>query len=257
MQGVEYRLQAFIKSSDQRSLIVDASAGLSLGALPGLENFTPAVRRIMPQVDGVVCSPGQINKFAGTTKEDAGLLVRVDWHNTLRSGEFVLPVIKPQRVPVLTAQDALDLGAVGMVMTFLLGYEEELEAACLHATVNLALDGKSLGMPLIVEVQASGPRVSLPGKAVELGVSYALEGGADVIVVPYPGRRSLETIGQFASVPWLLKPTSLDSALPELKEAISLGAQGLWIDFTLFAQPDPSGLLQSFYRNLHLISEPS
>ena len=39
--------------------------------------------------------------------------------------------------------------------------EEEIEAACLKATVTLGLAGKDLGLPLVVEVQASGPRVSM------------------------------------------------------------------------------------------------
>ena len=246
MHGIEYRLQTFIKSSDRNNLIVDASAGLILGVLPGLEDFPQVIHKIMPYVEGVVCSPGQIRKIDGMTKEDAGLLVRVDWHNTLRKAEFVIPVNKPQRVPILSAQEALDLGAEGMVMTFLLGYEEELEASCLHAAVNLALDGKVLGIPLVVEVQASGPRVSQPGKAVELGVSYALEAGADVIIVPYPGSKSLETIGQFVSVPWLLKPTGLDHADPEIKEALNQGARGLWLDHRLFGQSNPIHVIQSF-----------
>ena len=87
----------------------------------------------------------------------------------------------------LSAQDTLDLGATAMVASFLLGYEEDVEAACLRHTVQWALDGTSIGLPLIVEVRATGPRVSILHKAVELGVSYALEGGADVIVVPQPG----------------------------------------------------------------------
>ena len=204
------------------------------------------MRPILPQVDGVVCSPGQIKKLVGLTKVDAGLLVRADWHNTLRGEAFVLPMSKAQRTTVLGAGEALDLGAAGMVMTFLLGYEEALEADCLQTAVSLALDGKALGIPLVVEVQTSGPRVSQPGKAVELGVSYVLEAGADVIVVPYPGSASLETIGQFVSVPWLLNPTNLENASRELSEALSRGARGLWCDHTLFAQADPVNFLRSF-----------
>ena len=246
MNGIQYRLNEFLSKQAGSSLLVDASAGLVLGALAGLEIFVKGVRPILPLVNGIVCSPGQLSRLDHLQKSDAGLLVRMDWNNTLRSTDFVIPAALTQRVQILTAQDAVDLGAVGMVNTFLLGYEEEIEAACLKSTVQLALAGKALGIPLVVEVQTTGDRVSLPGKAIELGASYALEGGADVIVLPYPGPKSLAMIGQFVSVPWLLKPTRLSQAERELQEALDQGAAGLWLDHALFEASNPSALLQSY-----------
>jgi len=251
MIGIEYRLKTFISPKDGRCLLVDTSAGLSLGVLPGLENYPSAVRAILPQANGVVCSPGQIGRLGPLQKTDAALLVRMDWNNTLRKSDFVLPSAHPQRLPILTTQDALDLGAEAMISTFLLGFEEEVEAACLRSTVELALEGKRLGLPLVIEIQTTGSRVSLPGKAVELGASYALEGGADVIVVPYPGKSSLKTISQFVSVPWLLCPSSLQNARVELEEALGIGATGLWLGHAIFAEHNLPGLLDEFNRLLH------
>lgn len=251
MNGIEYRLQAFIRPSDRRCLMVDTSAGLSLGALPGLEEYLPSVHPILGKADGVVCSPGQIGKLTGLSKTEAGLLVRMDWHNTLRGQDFVLPAVQPLRVPILSVEDAISLGSVGMVTTFLLGYEEALEAECLRTAVQYALEGKRAGLPLVVEVQPSGPRVSIPDKAVELGASYALEGGADVIALPYPGTKSLKTIAGFVSVPWLIKPTSSDTALAELQEALDLGAAGLWLDHMIFDPGAPTNLIDEARGILH------
>jgi DhnA family fructose-bisphosphate aldolase class Ia len=144
------------------------------------------------------------------------------------------------------------MGAVGMVISFLLGYEEAIEAACLKAAVQLSLAGKDLGLPLVVEVRPSGPRVSLPAKAIELGASYALESGADVIIVPYPGLDSLKTISVMLSVPWLLKPTSVDKAASEWEEGINLGATGLWLDH---AWLEPASPLKQFSDRLHQLPE--
>jgi DhnA family fructose-bisphosphate aldolase class Ia len=251
MNGIEHRMQSFIRPSDQRCLMVDTSAGLSLGTLIGLEDFQAAVRPVLPLVDGVVCSPGQIGKLTNLKKEEAALLVRMDWNNTLRGSDFVLPAANARRVPLLTPQNAMYLGAAGMVNTFLLGYDEEIEASCLRTTVQLALEGKTLGLPLVVEVQATGPGVSIPGKAVELGASYALESGADLIVVPYPGSDSLKTISAFVSVPWLLYPTTLETALLELEQALGLGAAGLWVDYSIFQEPDPPAVLAELSRLVH------
>ena len=253
MNGIVFRMNEFIAQSDQRSLIIDTSAGIALGALPGLEDFNQAVRPLLPLADGVVCSPGQMRRLTAATRQDAGLLMRMDWSNTLRGADFVLPPEHARQFQIFSAQDALDFGATGMVLSFLLGYEEEIEAACLKATVTLSLTGKDLGLPLVVEVKPSGPRVSLPNKAVELGASYALEGGADVIVVPYAGAASLKTIGEMVSVPWLIKPGRWEQAAEQMDEAIQYGAAGVWLDHTLFAQSDPAGRLTGLRNRLHAV----
>jgi DhnA family fructose-bisphosphate aldolase class Ia len=230
MNNLDYRLKEFLPDAGRHALLLDASAGLSLGALPGLEDFSTDLQPILRHLDGLVCSPGYLRRLGKRTRTDAALLARMDWTNTLRSAAFPLPPETATRVSLLEAVDALELGASGMVLSFLLGYEEALEAACLKATVQLALAGKDMDLPLLVEVCPSGPRVSLHGKAVELGASYALESGADVVIVPHPGTDSLKTIAAMLSVPWLLKPSSAGSSADEWKIALGLGACGLWLD---------------------------
>jgi DhnA family fructose-bisphosphate aldolase class Ia len=248
---MEYRLREFIRPVDQRCLMLDTSAGLALGALPGLDDFAEGVRPVMAAVDGLVCSPGQLRRISSLARGDAGLLVRADWTNTLRGSDFVLPPTAARWQPILSAPEALDLGAVGMVSTFLLGYEEEVEAECLRATVQWSVKGRSIGIPLVVEVRADGPRVSLAGKAVELGASYALESGAEVVVVPYPGPKSLETIAAFVSVPWLVKPDSLEEAPVVLDEVVRLGGAGLWLDHRMVASRERAVLVGELWRRLH------
>lgn len=190
-------------------------------------------------------------RLRNRSHRDAALLVRADWSNALRGPDFVLPPATPRRLPILTPRDALNLGAAAMVATFWLGYDEELEAACVLSTVQWALEGKAIGLPLAVEVNATGPRVSVPDKAIELGASYALEAGADVIAISYPGRKSLETIAAFVSVPWLVKPTSLQAAPSELDEALALGGSGAWLDHAVFGAPDPAAGLAQFATRVH------
>ncbi len=249
--SILYRLREFIRPADRRGIVVDTSAGLSLGTLPGLEDYGQAVRPALSLVDGVVCSPGQLRRLGGRTRKEAALLVRMEWTNTLRGADFVLPPTTTQRVPLLTPQDALDLGAVAMVTSFLLGYEEEIEAACLRQTVQWAIEGRTRGLPLVVEVRATGPRVAWPDKAIELGASYALEAGAEVIVLPCPSLESLDTLARFVSVPWLIKPSRLDRAGEELAQALARGAAGVWLDQTVWAQPDPIEILKGLAAQVH------
>jgi DhnA family fructose-bisphosphate aldolase class Ia len=245
-------MQELLNPEDGRGLIIDTSSGLSLGALPGLEHFTEAVQPVLQLADGIVVSPGQARRLPDRTRSEAALLVRGDWTNALRSQDFVLAPETTSRVSLLDPGDALDLGASALVIYFLLGYEEQIEADCLRTTVQQAFRGGQVGLPLIVDVRPTGPRVVLRPKAIELGVSYALEGGADGVVVPWPGHGSFEVIQSMAvGSPVWVKSTSFETAESELDDAIQLGAAGPWLDEGLFARTDPVATLETLRARVH------
>jgi DhnA family fructose-bisphosphate aldolase class Ia len=147
MNNKQYRMNELLDPANGRSLVFDTSNGLVFGALPGLEHFEETIRPLLRLLDGIVTSPGQARKLGSRTSQDAALLVRADWSNALRGEAFVLPPETIQYVPVLNAAEALDLGANALVMRFILGHEEEIEARCMQRLVNLALEGLNLGMP--------------------------------------------------------------------------------------------------------------
>ena len=79
-------------------------------------------------------------------------------------------------------------------------------------------------MPLIVDVQPIGPRVVLMNKAIELGVSYALEGGADGIMIPWPGYNPSRPSRRCAAAcRYGSNPKDLELDDPELVEAMDAG----------------------------------
>jgi DhnA family fructose-bisphosphate aldolase class Ia len=252
MKHKDYRLKELYDPGDGRSLVVDTSKGLSLGALPGLEHFGAAVKQILPFVDAIVTSPGQSRNLGTRTKDEAALIVRADWTNAIRGRDFVLPPEKIEYLPLLGPKEALDLGANALVTYFILGHEEDIETQCMKRVVNLVLDGLAPGMPVIVDVQPIGPRVVLRNKAIELGVSYALEGGADGIVIPWPGRQSFETIQAMChGLPVWVRPTSLNLDAPELEEMLELGGLGFWLDEQVFAVDDPKPIVRSMHSLVH------
>lgn len=257
MDSKLYRLREFVSPRDSRSLVVDLSAGLALGPLPGFERFPEAVAPLLPRVDGVVCSPGQAGRLHGRSREDAALLVRGSWTNALRGSDFVLPPETVRYIPIVDAQGALDLGASGLVIDFLLGYEEEIEGACLRTTVQLALEGARLALPLLVQVRPSGPRVALRDRAIALGVSYALEGGADGVALPWPGPGTFRDIVQMAGDrPLWIVPSSTERAEAEVEEATALGAIGVWLDPVYLGSQDLATLVSRFGPWLHGAAEP-
>ncbi len=252
MNHKQYRLKELFNPDDGRSLVIDTTNGLSMGALPGLEHFGSAVNRILPYIEVIVTSPGQSRTLGTRTKDEAALIVRADWTNAIRGEDFVLPPEKIEYLPLLGPKEALDLGANALVMYFILGHEEDIETECMNRVVNLVLEGLTPGMPVIVDVQPIGPRVVLRNKAIELGVSYALEGGADGIVIPWPGKPSFQTIQAMChGLPVWVRPSTLDLDAPELGEMLELGAQGLWLNEQVFALDNPEALVRSMRSLVH------
>ncbi len=252
MESKTYRIREFIDPRDNHSLVVDTSRGLIFGVLPGLEKFVEALAPVLPVADGVVASPGQSRRLQGRTHRDAALLVRASWTNALRDEDFVLPPEATEYLPMINPDDGLDLGASAMVIDFLLGFSEEIDAKCVEFTVQMALMGNTVGMPLLVDVQAIGPRVVLHNKAIELGVSYALEGGADGVVVTWPGGDSFMNIQKMAAgVPVWVRPARLMPEDVQLTEALELGAAGFWLDEWIFNTGNPLGLMQAYQARLH------
>src|SRR6266496_2079389 len=125
------RLKKLLHGLEHPALWLDISGGLSLGPLPGLEEFSKAMPRILPSLAGMICSPGQFRRLNTIANSDAALLVRMDWTNILRDASFPLPLLTPKHHSILEPQDALALGASGMVVNLLLGYGEAIEAHCL------------------------------------------------------------------------------------------------------------------------------
>ena len=252
MESKLYRIREFVNPADDHSLVLDTSKGLSLGVLPGLERFAEAIQPVLPLLDGLVTSPGQVRRITDRTRSDAGLLVRADWTNALRDENFVLPPEKIHYMLLIDPAGAQDLGSSAMVAYFLLGFEEGIESRCMLNTVQLAFEGSQVGLPLIIDLQPIGSRIVLRSKAIELGVSYALEGGADGIAIPWPGEESFRTILTMAAeVPVWVKPDSLDPESADITTALELGAVGIWLDERIFSAPDPAKSIRSFSDLVH------
>jgi DhnA family fructose-bisphosphate aldolase class Ia len=238
----------FLHKLEHPTLFLDTSGGISLGPLPGLEEFKKTIPAILPSVDGLICSAGLLHRLTDIEGLDATLLVRMDWTNTLRDSSFPLPPLTPKHLAILEPKDALALEANGMVLDLLLGYEDAIEAHCLKVAVQLALAGRELGLPLIVEVRPNGPHIAMFSKAVELGAALAQECGADGIVLPYPGMDSLKNIATMVAVPWFLKPHTVTTITMEWEESCDLGSAGLWLDHIWLAT---NTRLDELARHLH------
>jgi DhnA family fructose-bisphosphate aldolase class Ia len=232
----------------QKSVLTDVSLPGALGPMPGLEVPTEAVSTLAPLVDGLIVNPGLAEAQAGAFvgKLGAAPLVRLDWTNAHRPADFVLAPRQIHRVSLGTAEDAVQMGACAAVVSFILGYDEDFEARNVQSISLLARECERFSLPLLAEVRPTGPKVE-PAKfdgAVELGVSFMVEGGADAVSIPLPSEEALGMILEFSPVPTFLqmnddkglKPLVMDRDRA-LVEALRQGCAGLVLGSRALADP--------------------
>lgn len=189
--GKELRLANLLRPPHGRGLWIDASAPAALGQMPGLEDAAAAVVPAAAAADGIVLNPGMAERLAGRLpgKRGAGLIIRLDWTNAFRGAGYPLPAREVRQVQIGTMAQARFLGAEAVIMSLLLGYNEEFEAAGVERMAAAARECEALGLPFVVDIRPSGPRVRAENwaGAVKLGAGFAVEGGADAVVLPHPG----------------------------------------------------------------------
>ena len=197
-----YRISEIL--THQLSLWVDTTVASSIGAPVGLEDIRAAVERVRGS-NAVVLNPGQAEQLAGKFggAHRPGLVVRLDWTNVFRGKRHPTPCQEPVYCLIAQPDEALALGASAVMATLLAGFDEAFEADNVREVARFARQATRDNIPLAIDVRPLGPRVSDENRAdtILLGASMALELGADILVIPYPGRDALHTAVSFVSVP--------------------------------------------------------
>jgi hypothetical protein len=92
----------------------------------------------------------------------------------------------------------------------------------------------------------------LLSKAIELGVSYAMEGGADGIAIPWPGGDSFVDIQTMtAEVPVWVRPGGAEANSPQFEEMLAAGVTNLWLDEKVFALENTAEAVRAFANRIH------
>jgi DhnA family fructose-bisphosphate aldolase class Ia len=197
------------------SLLLDTTLASSTGASPALENLAGVLQHANRRFDGIIVNPGQLehlpSELAG--KNRAAPLVRVDWTNAYRDRDFCLPVQTVKRVEISTAEDVMNLGGSAAVATLLMGFGDEFEAENIRSISHLLRSAYQLSLPVFVDIRPIGPAVSEINfeDAIKLGVSFMMEAGADALIVPVCSAETLNLIGNWSTVPVIVRSDALIS----------------------------------------------
>jgi DhnA family fructose-bisphosphate aldolase class Ia/Fe-S-cluster-containing hydrogenase component 2 len=264
--GLSSRLERlFNRHGDGRAVCVAADHGYMSDVTPNVVNLRSIVESVVRGgVDGILLSPGQAIRLAPLFRGRDGpaLVVRADWMNMPRLGGANVTNAVPQRhlfhQKVLTAEQALKLGATAITIYLFLGYDDRVEAAGIESCARFASECRKAGLPCIMEPLAVGGHVNGTNivALLTLGARMCVELGADALKIPYTG--DVDTFARLVDVsrvPVLVlggaRSENERDALELLDEGLQAGCNGCLMGRNVTKSPDPEALIRRLCQVAH------
>ena len=183
----------FNRHGDGRAICVAADHGYMSDVTANVVNLRSITEAVIAGgVDGILLAPGQAMRLAPLFqgREGPALIVRADWMNMPRLGTANVANAVPQRLlyhqKVITAEQALALGASAITIYLFLGYNDHIEAVGVDSCARFVNECRQAGLPCIIEPLAYGGQVTGANtvELLTLGARMAVEIGADALKIP-------------------------------------------------------------------------
>ena len=264
--GLQARMdRLFNRHGDGRAVCVAADHGYMSDVTANVVNLreiTDAV--IRGGIDGILASPGQAMRLAPLFqgRDGPALIVRADWMNMPRLGTSNVANSAPQRLllneKIITAEEAIRLGATAITIYLFLGYNDQLEAEGVQKCAQFVKECRAVGLPCIIEPLAYGGQVTGANivDLLTLGARIAVEIGADALKIPYTGDvESFRYLVDVSDVPVLVlggaRSDQERDALELFAEALEAGASGCLMGRNVTKSPDPESMVDQLVKIAH------
>jgi DhnA family fructose-bisphosphate aldolase class Ia len=264
--GLETRLdRLFNRHGDGRAVCIAADHGYMSDVTSNvvkLRSITEAV--IKGGADGILASPGQAMRMAPLFQGRGGpaLIVRADWMNSPRLGGDISTNAVPRQFlyhqKILTAEQALALGATAITIYLFVGYNDEIEATGIESCSKFACECRKIGLPCIMEPLAFGDHVTDANIAdlLTLGARICVELGADALKIPYTGDvDSFAHLVRVAQVPVLVlggaRSDNDREALELFADGLEAGCHGCLMGRKVTQSPEPERLTRQMCQIAH------
>lgn len=264
--GLQARMdRLFNRHGDGRAVCVAADHGYMSDVTANVLKVRPITEAIIRGgVDGILLSPGQAMRLAPLFqgRDGPALIVRADWMNMPRLGTSNIANAVPQRLlyhqKVITAEQALALGASAITIYLFLGYSDRVETAGIEINARFVQECRRAGLPCIIEPLAYGGQVT--GATVvdilTLGARMAVEIGADALKIPYTGDvDTFRHLCRVSGVPVLVlggaRSDRERDALELYAEAQEAGAAGCLMGRNVTRSPDPQRMIEQLTGIAH------
>ncbi|MGE5205277.1 MAG: class I fructose-bisphosphate aldolase [Chlamydiota bacterium] len=244
MSAKKIRLNRIFHGRRHGILVVAFDHPLVLGPIPGTEDAPGQVRRfVQAGCDGILVSLGMLRHCADSLLAAAmpGIIARLDWTTIWGAPETM--AAKQARSRLLARpEEALRLGADAVITYLVLGTgDSEFEAEEIARTAQVARECEAMGVPLIVESLARGPKVQdcRDPQWIKYHTRIAAELGADAIKTDYTGNvASMAEVVKDCPVPILVlggsRTGSDEDALQMVREIAQAGATGVFFGRNVF-----------------------
>src|SRR5215471_5988427 len=182
--GKRIRLNRILRTG-RRTLIVAFDHPIAHGPIAGTIDPAGQIQRFADgQADAILLNFGAFRYFAELRSQFVpGLIARLDWTTAL-GGPLQAPGSPFKSCLVARPEDALRSGADAVITFLVIGTDDaEFEKNEVQRVARVARECERLGMPLVVESLARGPKVQNPcePKWLTLHTRMAAELGADLI----------------------------------------------------------------------------
>ena len=249
--GKQIRLNRWLRR-DRGTLAVAFDHPLVHGPIPGTADPAKQIRRFVEcGADAVLLNFGMMRHFAeaAASSPSPGLIARLDWTTALSSpgeGASLASCL------VARPEDALRCGADAVITFLIVGTgDAAFEKSEIARNAEVARGCERLGIPLIVESLARGPKVQNPcdAKWLMLHTRMAAELGADLIKTEYSGTtESMRSVVSSCPIPILVlggsRGGSDEDALRAVRDAMKAGAAGVFFGRNVFQAENMPEFLQ-------------
>ena len=266
LPGKRIRLGRLVQPETGRGVVPTIAHGAFLGPLPGEPEGpdTAGFIRTLGDAgaDSVLVTPGMLGRAAAgfVGRGAPGALVVIDWTNQFREPGEMLGFDEGRHALVASVEDALRLGADGVLTYLFRGLDDpRAEAEQVAYNGRVSRDCERLGMVRAIETMTRGRRVGDRARAPELVRAHtrlAAEIGADLIKTEWTGDvDSFKRVVRSCPVPIFVAggPSSGGprAALELAHDAMRAGAMGLVFGRHVVQAPDPLRLVAALAGIVH------
>lgn len=255
MSAKKLRLNRILHGRRHGVLVVAFDHPLVLGPIPGTEDAPGQIRRfVKAECDGILLSLGILRHCADALLAPAmpGIIARIDWSTIWGAPETIVSKEGQSRL-LARPEEALRLGADAVITYLVVGTgDPEFEAGEIARTAEVARECEALGVPLMVESLARGPKVQdyRDPHWIKYHTRLAAELGADVIKTDFAGNvASMATVVKDCPIPVLVlggsRTGSDEEAVQTVRQIAQAGAAGVVFGRNVFQATDVEAFLAS------------
>lgn len=244
-----------ITANDGKALIIAMDHGRTGGVTPGIERPDEVFDQVLDAgADGVMASYGILKYYAPMLVGRVPTILRVDGGISLYQRDWL--DYDDWRL-MYSVEDAINIGASGVIVMTFIGSEAELET--LAITAEVAAQAAVTGLPVVSEalpVRCERIADPLAADVMASAARLAFEHGADLIKNYYTGdAESYRTVTESCPIPMLLaggiRSNSERDVLQSVKDAMSVGGKGAVMGRNIWQHANPGGMTRALSRIIH------